>query len=90
MCGVSSNHKDPYIQHISSGQDYFTLAVRMFVGGIFVERHLGGEAAFLGWNRQVNDTETETVIRQATQNNFINSTVFHFFQAEKAKGRQNM
>ena len=56
MCGVSSDHKDPNVQHISSCQHNFPLAVRMFVGGIFVERHLGGEAAFLSWNRQVNDT----------------------------------
>ena len=34
----------------------------MFVGGVFVERHLGGEAAFLSWNRQVNDTIREKVV----------------------------
>lgn len=59
MCGVSADHKDPDVQHISSRQHHFTLAVRMFVGGVFVERHLGGEAAFLGWNCEVNDTERE-------------------------------
>ena len=62
MRGVSSDHKDPNVQHISSCQHNFTLAVRMFVGGVFVERHLGGEAAFLSWNRQVNDTVREKVV----------------------------
>lgn len=63
MCGVSPDHKDPYIQHISSCQHHFTLAVRMFVGGVFVERHLGGEAAFLGWDCEVNDTKRERITR---------------------------
>lgn len=50
VCGVCSNHKDPHIQHISSCQHNFTLAVRIFIGGIFAECHLGSEAALLGWN----------------------------------------
>lgn len=89
MCGVSSNHKNPYIQHISSRQHYFTLAVRMFVGGIFVESHLGGEAAFLGWNCQVNYTKTETIMRQEPKT-MLPVQLSTIFQAENAEGKQNM
>lgn len=78
MCGIGSNHKDPYIQHISSCQHNFTLAVRMFVGGIFVECHLGGETAFLGRNCQVNDTKREKIMRQGTPNNYVYSITYHF------------
>lgn len=66
MCGVSSNHKDPHIEHVSSGQHDFPLAVRVFVGGIFVECHLGSEAALLSRNCQVDDTNKERLICEAS------------------------
>lgn len=78
MCGIGSNYKNPYIQYISSSQNHFTLAVRMFVGGIFVECHLRGETAFLGWNRQVNDTKREKIIMLRTPNNYVYSITYHF------------
>lgn len=79
VCGVSPHHKDPYIQHISSCQHHFALAVRVFVGGIFVEGHLGGEAAFLGWNCKVNDTKREMIMSPGTPNNYIFSITTIFF-----------
>lgn len=72
--GIGSHHKDPYVQHIARCQHHFTLAVRVFVGGVFVQCHLGDEAAFLGWNCQINDTERETIMRSGSPNNYLHST----------------
>lgn len=65
MCGVSANHKDPYVEHIPGRQHDLPLAVRVFVGRVFIECHLGGEAALLGWNCQVDDTNKEGIICEA-------------------------
>lgn len=65
MCRVSSDHKDAHVQHIPSCQHNFPLAVRVFVGSIFIECHLGGEAALLGRNCQVDDTNKEGIVCEA-------------------------
>lgn len=75
MCGVSSNHEDPHIEHVSSGQHDFPLAVRVFVGGIFVECHLGSEAALLSRNCQVDDTNKERLICEKKKNLPKNKTL---------------
>lgn len=59
----------------------------MFVGSIFVERHLGGEAAFLGWNCEVNDTKRETIMRQGTPNNYMYSIATIFKPKTQREGK---
>lgn len=78
MGGISSDHKDPDIQHVSRGQHHLALPVRVLVGGVFVERHLGGEAALLGWNSQVNDTERETDHEAGSPDSYVYSVTCHF------------
>lgn len=65
MCGVSSNHEDPHVENVASRQHNLPLAVRVFVRGVFVERHLGSEAALLSWNCQVDDTNKERLTCEA-------------------------
>lgn len=78
MGGISSDHKDPDVQHVSCGQHHLALAVWVLVGGVFVERHLGGEAALLGWNGQVNDTEREKDHEAGGPGSYVYSVTCYF------------
>lgn len=54
MGGIGPEDEDANVKDIPCGQHDFSLPVRMLVGGVFVQRHLGGEAPFLRGHCQIN------------------------------------
>lgn len=54
VVGVGPDHEDPHVEHIPRGQHDFPLPVRVLVGGVLVQGHLGREAPFLRRHGQVN------------------------------------
>lgn len=52
--GIRAKDKDTHVQHVTCGQHDFPLSVGMLVGGVFVQRHLGCETAFLCRHCQIN------------------------------------
>lgn len=88
MCGIRANHEHPDVQHVSRGQHHLPLPIGVLVRGVLVECHLGGEAALLGWNSQVNDTKRKNNHEVGTPNSYIHSITYHVFKLKMQRSSE--